>query len=251
LNISAESLNSSILASERNRILSSLRLSPPSIRLLYITPECLNSSSFRPILQHLSKRGYLNRIVVDECHCVSQFGHDFRPAYLEIGRIKNEFGIGCTALTATATPKVKRDIIEHLGLIDTREFVFSSVRDRLVYSIQDKPDSPDAAYDLVLKYINNKQYCVGIVFCATRAECDDMQDRLMSDGIAVCVYHAGMTKSDRKKVIDAWMGGGKGPVICIATSCFGMGIDRPDVDFVLHYSLPKDISAYHQVSLVF
>lgn len=184
---------------------------------------------------------------------MSQYGHDFRKAYIEIGRVKKSFGVGVTAVTATANPEVKQDILKNLGMENPREFVFSSVRAGLVYSIHWKSTDPDVAF-ISLERILSERYVssdgpmqVGIVFCATRAECDEIGARLISDRIDACVYHAGKSKTDRKRVVDEWSRG-IGPRICIATECFGMGIDRPDVDFVVHYSLPKTLSAYHQVS---
>ncbi|XP_078584688.1 uncharacterized protein LOC144866870 [Branchiostoma floridae x Branchiostoma japonicum] len=221
----------------------------PQTKLLYVTPEKVSSSEkLLSTLKSLYQRGLLDRFVIDEAHCVSQWGHDFRPDYKKLCVLRKSFpGVPMMALTATATPRVRRDILHQLGMTDPRWFVLSFNRTNLHYSVM--PKKVKSATKEVLELINSRfRNKTGIVYCLSRKECETVSDELCRNGTSACAYHAGMSDKERVRIQDLW------PecfycfqVIC-ATIAFGMGIDKPDVRFVIHYSLPKSVEGYYQES---
>ena len=212
-------------------------------QMLYTTPEMITcNQNFIRLLQQLYKKGYISRIVVDEAHCVSTWGHDFRSSYLTLGQLKDYFpNIPLMALTATATPTVKKDIIHLLKIPNCNVYTSSFRRHNLILQIQNrtKETISDISELIITKFAKQS----GIIYCHSRKECKRISDKL---GMAIeCdFYHAGLSDSERRRIQTDWINN-KLQVI-IATVAFGMGIDKPDVRFVIHYNMPMSIENYYQ-----
>ncbi|XP_041370771.1 Bloom syndrome protein homolog [Gigantopelta aegis] len=246
LDIPAAHLSGEIDQTEASRVYSQLYMREPGIRLLYVTPEKLsNSNKLLSVLDHLYGRKLLDRFVIDEAHCVSQWGHDFRPDYKKLSVLREKFpGVPVMALTATATPRVRKDIIHQLRMTNPKWFMQSFNRPNLKYVIRNK--RPQNVTTDVIQLINDMfpGKC-GIVYCLSRKECDNVASQLQKNGVQAMSYHAGLADADRTSVQEKWLYGDRCKVIC-ATIAFGMGIDKPDVRFVIHYSLPKSVEGYYQ-----
>jgi bloom syndrome protein len=231
---------------QRNLVLDKLREDRPEkyIQLLYITPEMLNKSELiLSNLENLHRRGKLARIVIDEAHCVSQWGHDFRPDYKEVGKVRLRLpGTPVMALTATATANVKLDTMRNLRMDNCKIFAQSFNRPNLFYHVQKKDqDILKTVAALIKKEYRGQS---GIVYCLSKKGCEMVSDKLSEVGIETAFYHAGMDALSRSKVQREWQSG-KTKVI-VATIAFGMGIDKPDVRFVIHHALPKSLEGYYQ-----
>ena len=194
----------------------------------------------------LYKRQRLARFVVDEAHCVSQWGHDFRPDYKKLNMLRSKFrGVPTMALTATATPRVRVDILHQLGLTSPKWFLSSFNRANLHYEVVPKTGKKITAD---ISEVIKSRFCnlSGIVYCLSRKECDTVAADLNKAKISSISYHAGQTDLQRSKGQNLWLND-KCKVV-VATIAFGMGIDKPNVRFVIHYSLPKSIEGYYQES---
>ncbi|OJJ77846.1 hypothetical protein ASPBRDRAFT_50678 [Aspergillus brasiliensis CBS 101740] len=249
LNIKAYLLNGETPKEQRQWIISTLSGSSAEedIELLYITPEMVNKSqAITKSLEKLNRSRKLARIVIDEAHCVSQWGHDFRPDYKEIGELRNQLpGVPMMALTATATENVKVDVIHNLRMEGCEVFSQSFNRPNLTYEVRIKKKGTEllaSIADTIKTHYPNKS---GIVYCLSRKTCEKVASDLRDDyRIKAEHYHAGMDSGERAKVQQAWQAG-KTHVI-VATIAFGMGIDKPDVRFVIHHSIPKSLEGYYQ-----
>jgi len=236
IGIPASFINSSLSNMEvQNRI---ERAAEGAYKLIYVAPERLESDSFLEITRNL----HISFIAIDEAHCVSQWGHDFRPGYRNIpgfiSSIKSSPIVG--AFTATATENVRNDVINLLNLKNPNVFVTGFNRDNLTFSvIRDENKT-----DFLLKYINNNQGKSGIVYAATRKEVDTLQSILIKKGFSVGKYHAGMNEQDRIENQEDFIYDNK--QIIVATNAFGMGIDKSNVRYVIHYNMPKNIESYYQ-----
>lgn len=224
-----------------------LECCPPLIKLLYVTPEKICASDrVRTVLGKLYERGYIARFVIDEAHCVSQWGHDFRPDYKKLNLLRCNFpNVPIIALTATATPRVRIDILNQLNLTNCKWFLCSFNRPNLKYIVA--PKKGVSTIGEITQFIRSKYpRASGIVYCLSRKECEQIAQKLSSGGILAKSYHAGLSDGTRDTVQQEWITE-KLQVVC-ATIAFGMGIDKPDVRYVIHYSMPKSIEGYYQES---
>jgi len=213
------------------------------IKLLYVAPERLLSPSFLDFLAVIDNYLGLACLAVDEAHCVSDWGHDFRPEYRQIKQVRQRFpSVPILALTATATQQVREDIIQQLGLRDTSIHIASFNRPNLYYEVQPKTSK---SYQQLYQYIKG-QKGAGIVYCISRKTVDKVAEQLQKDGINALPYHAGMNDQERSENQTRFI---RDDVqIMVATIAFGMGINKPDVRFVVHYDLPRNLEGYYQES---
>ena len=207
-------------------------------KLLYVAPESLTKEENVEFLRQVNISFY----AVDEAHCISEWGHDFRPEYRRIRPIINEIGKRpLIALTATATPKVQHDIQKNLGMIDASVFKSSFNRPNLYYEIRPKTVNIDRD---IIKYIKSNEGKSGIIYCLSRKKVEEFADILKANGIKALPYHAGMDSSMRSANQDAFLM--EKTDVIVATIAFGMGIDKPDVRYVIHYDIPKSLEGYYQ-----
>jgi len=213
------------------------------IKLLYVAPERLLTERFLQFLQEVKSQVGIGAIAIDEAHCVSQWGHDFRPEYRQLSSLRNYHpDIPVIALTATATARVQQDIIQQLNLEQPKVHISGFNRNNLYYEVQPKDKSP---YNQLLRIVNQQEGS-GIIYCLSRKRVDEIAAKLKQDGFEALPYHAGMSDVDRAKNQTRFI---RDDVqIIVATVAFGMGINKPDVRFVIHYDLPHSIENYYQES---
>jgi bloom syndrome protein len=252
INIRAATLNSETTSEERSQVVKHLKENNPEqyISLLYITPEMITKSAYiSNTLSRLHKIGKLARIVIDEAHCVSQWGHDFRPDYVALGNVRKQYpNVPIMALTATATDNVKLDVMHQLGMKDCPEFSQSFNRPNLHYEVRRKKGkgrSKDCVAEYVelikVKYKNQS----GIIYTLSQKGTEQLATTLRNNHrIKAHHYHAGMTVEEKSRVQKEWQSG-KIQVV-VATIAFGMGIDKADVRFVIHDTIPKSLEGYYQ-----
>ncbi|XP_061139102.1 recQ-like DNA helicase BLM isoform X1 [Syngnathus typhle] len=248
LDIPATSLSGGKSDGEAGRIYTQLSRKEPIIKLLYVTPEKVSASNrLVSALQNLYERGLLARFVIDEAHCVSHWGHDFRPDYKRLNELRQKFPkVPMIALTATATPRVQTDILHQLSMTRPQVFTMSFNRANLKYAVL--PKKPKKVDEDCVNWIK-RHYPrdSGIIYCLSRNDCDTMAESLQGAGLLALSYHAGLSDGDREYVQSKWINQDGCQVIC-ATIAFGMGIDKPDVRYVIHASLPKSVEGYYQES---
>ena len=207
-------------------------------KLLYVAPESLTKDENVDFLKGVKISFY----AVDEAHCISEWGHDFRPEYRRIHPIVERIGKApIIALTATATPKVQHDIQKNLDMLDAKVFKSSFNRPNLYYEVRQKTDNVDKD---VIRYIRNMEGKSGIVYCLSRKTVEDLAATLKVNNITALPYHAGMDAATRSENQDAFLM--EKVQVIVATIAFGMGIDKPDVRFVIHYDIPKSLEGYYQ-----
>ena len=225
------SLNKAQIAEVRNDLLSG------ATKLLYVAPESLTKAENVALLKEIKISFY----AIDEAHCISEWGHNFRPEYRRIRNIIEEIGVSpIIALTATATPKVQSDIIKNLGMTDATVFKSSFNRPNLYYEVRDKSDPKRD----IIRYIRQNAGKSGIIYCLSRKKVEELAELLNINGIKAAPYHAGLDAKTRADNQDRFLM--EEIDVIVATIAFGMGIDKPDVRFVIHYDIPKSIEGYYQ-----
>lgn len=233
--VPAAMLNSSLNMDEARAVRDDLRAD--RLKLLYVAPERLVTAGFQQMLQD----AHISLFAIDEAHCVSQWGHDFRPEYRELSAIAANFpGVPRIALTATADPATRADIIERLGLEQARVFASSFDRPNISYTIAQR----DKGKEQLLDFLTPRKGESGIVYCLSRKRVEQTAEWLSEKGLNALPYHAGMSPADRSRNQDAFLT--DDAVVMVATVAFGMGIDKPDVRFVAHLDMPGSIEAYYQ-----
>lgn len=206
-------------------------------KLLYMAPESLTKADYIEFLQGAN----VSFFAIDEAHCISEWGHDFRPEYRRLRAIIEEIAdVPIIALTATATPKVQQDIQKNLGMIDTKVFLDSFNRPNLYYEVRPKKD----VVREIIKFVKSRPGKSGIVYCLSRKKVEEVAESLKVNGINALPYHAGMDAGMRSRHQDSFLNGNAD--VIVATIAFGMGIDKPDVRFVIHHDIPKSIESYYQ-----
>ncbi|URZ04061.1 DNA helicase RecQ [Clostridium felsineum] len=234
--VNASYINSTLSQKETNDTLMSALSG--HLKILYVAPERLEQEYFRNAIKDLP----VAMVAVDEAHCVSQWGHDFRVSYKRIVPFINIFDKRpiLAAFTATATDEVKKDIINLLELREPNSFITGFDRDNLFFSIVKNENK----FDFITKYLAKHKDVSGIIYAATRKEVDSLHQKLLSQGYSVGKYHAGMSDNDRSKSQDLFLY--DETKLMIATNAFGMGIDKSNVRFVIHYNMPKNLESYYQ-----
>lgn len=231
----AHFMNSSLSKSEITRVKDDIV--SKKTKLLYVAPESLTKEENVQFLKSVTVSFY----AIDEAHCISEWGHDFRPEYRRIRPIINEIGNApIIALTATATPKVQHDIQKNLGMLDASVFKSSFNRPNLYYEVRPKLDCTKE----IIKFVKNNAGKSGIIYCLSRKKVEELAETLNVNGIKALAYHAGMESAQRTASQDKFLM--EEVDVIVATIAFGMGIDKPDVRFVIHYDMPKSLEGYYQ-----
>jgi ATP-dependent DNA helicase RecQ len=234
--IAAAMINSSQSWPQQQEILQALKAG--ELKMLYIAPERFRARSFTDSLRGID----ISLVAIDEAHCISQWGHDFRPDYLRLGEALEFLGHPlCAAFTATATPEVQEDIRQNLRLREPRSFVSGFSRPNLTFTIR-KPKTKLQKYSRIRKLI--ELHKTGIVYCSTRKSVEEVSEWLNEDHQDHVVYHGGLSDTDRSAAQDKFISGEVS--VAVATNAFGMGIDRADIRFVCHYEMPGSIEAFYQ-----
>jgi len=231
----AHFLNSSLSKTEIQKVKSDILAG--KTRMLYVAPESLTKEDNINFLRQVKISFY----AIDEAHCISEWGHDFRPEYRRIKPIVKEIGKApIIALTATATPKVQHDIQKNLGMLDADVFKSSFNRPNLYYEIRPKTNATKE----IIKFVKNNPGKSGIIYCLSRKKVEELAETLQVNGINALAYHAGMDSATRSANQDKFLM--EEVDVIVATIAFGMGIDKPDVRFVIHYDIPKSLEGYYQ-----
>jgi bloom syndrome protein len=271
-NINASSLNSYTLPAERDRINRDLASGHPLTRLLYVTPELCSSEHFRGRLELVHEQCELARIVVDEAHCISEWGHDFRPDFKRLSWFRQRFPkVPIMCLTATANPVVRLDVLSTLGLSGEgvppdrlSSFVMTAHRPNLHLEIRYTRDQEDRLWDFLtwirgvhdrrkaeprkseLDADGERHTISGIIYTMSRDECESIATQLVQEGIGARPFHARLSKEVKEQTLARWVANQPGYDIIVATTAFGMGIDKENVRFVVHWRLPKSFEGYYQ-----
>ena len=233
----AHVLNSSLTKNEIREVMEDI--SAGKTKLLYVAPESLIKEEYANFLKTVP----ISFVAVDEAHCISEWGHDFRPEYRNIKTIIERLGsnIPIVALTATATPKVQEDILKNWGMLEANVFKSSFNRPNLYYEVRPKTKNVDAD---IIRFVKQNSKKSGIIYCLSRKKVEDLAQTLQVNGISAVPYHAGLDAKTRAKHQDMFLM--EEVDVVVATIAFGMGIDKPDVRFVIHHDIPKSIESYYQ-----
>lgn len=248
LGIQAVAFNGECSSEYKRQVMSAFNERSPEhfIELLYVTPEMVSkNNAFNTGMQTLHRRGKFARLVIDEAHCVSQWGHDFRPDYKTLGEVRKKFpGVPIMALTATATQNVIVDIKHNLDMKNCQVFSQSFNRPNLYYEVRPKGSNSSATENIATLIKSKYSNVSGIVYTISRKQAEDVAQKLSDHGISARHYHAAIDPSEKVEVQSAWQ---RGAVkVVVATIAFGMGIDKADVRYVIHHGLPKSLEGYYQ-----
>ena len=268
-NIPVETINSTTPLATKNAVLNDLKTGHPRTRLLYVTPEYCTLDHFRNHLRIVHKQRELARIAVDEAHCISEWGHDFRPSFKELDFFKREFpDVPIICCTATATSRVRDDVINTLALdrLKLRSFTMTTSRPNLHYEVRFKSDEDDH-YNDFLKWLKatharrandtvrsqelaqrgeRTTNVPGIIYTLYRKDTEALAARLQADGIGAKAYHAGMPTEQKSDHLHGWVQNKEGYDVIVATTAFGMGIDKENVRFIVHWQIPKSFEGFYQ-----
>ena len=233
--VKAAFLNSSQSTHQQNEILENVH--EGKIKLLYVSPEKLVSQEFYYLLLQLK----VNLFAIDEAHCISVWGHDFRPEYSKMAYLKKQFPlVPVVALTATADSLTQKDIVRQLGMVEPKLFLSSFDRPNLSLKVAPGKDK----FKSILGFLRQRPHQSGIIYCLSRKACEGLSEKLRNSGVNASYYHAGLSPEDRAKRQEDFINDDI-PIIC-ATIAFGMGIDKSNVRWVIHYNLPRNIESYYQ-----
>ncbi|PIE32350.1 DNA helicase RecQ [candidate division KSB3 bacterium] len=235
LGVSAAVLNSSLSPSEYQANVA--RIVQEQVKLLYMAPETLLLQRTQALLNSVQ----VDCLAIDEAHCISEWGHDFRPEYRQLAEVRSRFPSAvCIALTATATPRVQEDIKQSLHFDQSNEFIASFNRTNLLLEVAEKRNPVLQTVECIEKFSGQS----GLIYCLSRKQVDELASLLADEGFSVKPYHAGLSDAERKRNQELFI---RDDVqIVVATVAFGMGIDKPDIRYVIHYDLPKNIESYYQ-----
>src|SRR5665811_1785220 len=240
--VSAAAYNSSLEAGEARRVLA--RLHSGELDLLYVAPETLMTESFLARLHEIHETAAgagLALFAIDEAHCVSQWGHDFRPEYVQLGQLRSLFpGVPVIACTATADPQTRDDVRARLSLSDAPCYVTGFDRPNIRYTVVEKREP----LHQLKAFLDGRPGEAGIVYCLSRKRTEEVAGKLAAAGVPAAAYHAGLPADERRRVQDAFAR--DDILVVVATVAFGMGIDKSNVRFVVHFDLPKSIESYYQ-----
>lgn len=267
--IEAGTINGMTSYEERQRLLQDLATGHPLTRLLYVTPEQCASDTFRRHLHIVQEQCELARIAIDEAHCVSEWGHDFRPSYQELNWFRSSFpNVPIVCLTATAIHQVRADVISILSLnpSNLKMFTMTTARKNLHYEVRFKNDEEDHYHDFLgwIKAVHRRRSedlerrieleaknqrldnVPGIIYTNFRQDCEILAARLRANGIGARPYHAGLRNDEKNETLESWVKNRIGYDVIVATTAFGMGIDKENVRFVVHWQLPKSFEGFYQ-----
>lgn len=232
----AHVLNSSLTKTETNQVISDI--TSGKTKMLFVAPESLTKQEYIDFFKSVP----VSFVAVDEAHCISEWGHDFRPEYRRIREMIKSIreDVPIIALTATATPKVQQDILKNLGMQEANVFKASFNRANLFYEVRAKKDP----IKQIIKFIKQREGKSGIIYCLSRKKVEEIAETLQVNGIKALPYHAGFDANTRVKNQDAFLM--EDSDVIVATIAFGMGIDKPDVRYVIHYDMPKSLEGYYQ-----
>ena len=269
--VAAGTINSNTPYAERQLLMKDLATGHPLTRLLYVTPEQCSADNFRKHIRVVHEQGELARIAVDEAHCISEWGHDFRPSFKELRWFRDSFpNVPIICLTATATLQVRLDVIRTLGMSNEnlKVFTMTTSRKNLHYEVRFKCDEEDHYKDFRrwMKEVHKRRgedperraelerkgerldNVSGIIYTLFRQDCENLAARLRADGIGAKPYHAGLRNDEKNETLNHWVNNEEGYDVIVATTAFGMGIDKENVRFVVHWQLPKSFEGFYQES---